>query len=68
MERIAQVLHDANKDWIRAQIEVDLPLHDACRNGQHALIPVFVALYPEGVRVTNADWLPIHCLTHSEGA
>jgi hypothetical protein len=31
--------------------------------GQHALIALFAALYPEGVRVNDTDgWLPIHYL------
>jgi hypothetical protein len=45
MERIA-VLHDANKDWIRRRQWWVSPCMCMLK-GQHALIALFVALYPE---------------------
>jgi hypothetical protein len=60
MERIAQVLHDANKDWIRAQSSRVVSLH-ACSKAAR-LIALFAALYPREC-VTNASgWLLIHNL------
>jgi hypothetical protein len=46
------VLHDANKDWIRAQAVMVLPLHGMPYKA--SLIALF-ALYPEGVRVKAID-------------
>jgi hypothetical protein len=36
MERIAQVLHDANKDWIRAQAVMGVSHCMMHAKGQHA--------------------------------
>jgi hypothetical protein len=69
MERIAQVLHDANKDWIRAQSsDGGLPLHCACGKGQHALIAFFAGLVSGGARERCRRLAAYSLPTHSEGA
>jgi ankyrin repeat protein len=63
-ERIAELLHEANENWVRMQDDEGwLPLHWACQEGNHSVIRTLLSLYPEGVRVTTAEgWLPIHYL------
>jgi hypothetical protein len=61
-ERIAQVLHDANKDWIRAQSSDGcLPLHGACSKistPHSSSLPCIRG----SARDDCHGWLPIHYL------